>query len=385
MDFLKTIAIISVFILFLLILFLLTLKSNKKFPNQLFAGYLFLTALDVSGVFISEPILSLLPNLEIFRWTIILLNIPLFYLYVLSLCYEDFQLKRKHLLHLIPFVIINLILASGIYWTDDIEKKKFFKHHHQTLEMIIFQYLIEIQYLLYIIATFTVLKRTRSIYLENQSYSSNLVFKWLFQLTLFFMVVHYFATFKNILRYTDEHQLLTVINGFLEIMALLFTSWFVLKALKYPEFFRGVDPQLQLINDFKNKTEPKTRSEGKQNIDNSNVNLQIELLNTYMTEKKPYLDPALTMQSLATQMNMPTRELSILINSNMKQHFFHFVNTYRIENAMELLKKHSKKDSTVLEILYQVGFNSKSSFNTAFKKHTALTPTEYRNTFYKTD
>ncbi|WP_179140056.1 helix-turn-helix domain-containing protein [Chryseobacterium sp. YR221] len=199
------------------------------------------------------------------------------------------------------------------------------------------------------------------------------------------MVVHYFATFKNILRYTDEHQLLTVINGFLEIMALLFTSWFVLKALKYPEFFRGVDPQLQLINDFKNKTEPKTRSEGKQNIDNSNVNLQIELLNTYMTEKKPYLDPALTMQSLATQMNMPTRELSILINSNMKQHFFHFVNTYRIENAMELLKKHSKKDSTVLEILYQVGFNSKSSFNTAFKKHTALTPTEYRNTFYKTD
>ena len=383
MDFLKTIAIISVFILFLLILFLLTLKSNKKFPNQLFAGYLFLTALDVSGVFIAEPVISLLPNLEIFRWTLILLNIPLFYLYVLSLCYEDFQLKRKHLFHLIPFVIINLILASGIYWTDGIEKKYFFKNHHQTFEMITFQYLIEIQYLIYTIAIFMVLKRTQSIYFENQSYSSNLVFKWLFQLTVLFMVVHYFATLKNMLRYTDEHQLLTVINGFLEIMALLVTSWFVLKALKYPEFFRGVDPQLQLINDFKNETEPKTRSEAKQNIDNSNINLQIELLNIYMAEKKPYLDPALTVQSLAAQMNMPTRELSILINSNMKQHFFDFINTYRIENAMELLKKHSKKDSTVLEILYQVGFNSKSSFNTAFKKHTTLTPTEYRNTYYK--
>lgn len=385
MDFLKTIAIISVFILFLLILFLLTLNSNKKFSNQLFAGYLFLTAIDASGVFIAETIVSLYPNLEIFRWTVILLNTPLFYLYVLSLCYENFQLKRRHLFHIIPFVFINLILASRIYWTDDIEKSYFFKHHHQTYEMIIFQYLIEIQYLIYTIATFMVLKRTRNIYLENQSYSANLVFKWLFQITLLFMVAHYFATFKNMLRYTDDHQLLTFINGFLEIIALFVTSWFVLTALKYPEFFRGVDTRLQLINDLKNEAQPKTKSEDKQNLTDGNINLQIEFLNTYMVEKKPYLDPNLTVQSLAAQMNMPARELSILINSNMRQHFFDFVNTYRIENAMELLKKHSKKDFTVLEILYQVGFNSKSSFNTAFKKHTSLTPTEYRNTFYTPD
>lgn len=384
MDFLKTIATISVFILFLLILFLLTLKSNKKLPNQLFAGFLFFTAIDASGVFTSEAFVSTYPNLEIFRWTLILFNIPIFYLYVLSLCYEDFQLKGKHLFHLIPFIIINLILASKIYYAEGIEKKYFLQHHHETGEMIIFQYLIEIQYLIYTIAILLVLKKTRNIYLENESYSTNLVYKWLFQITLIFMIVHYFATFKNILRYTDNHRLLIFINGFLEIIALIVTSWFVLKALKYPEFFRGVNTQLQLIHDSNNETLPKTKSENKQNPDES-INFQLELLKKYMTEEKPYLDPALTVQSLAEKMNMPSRELSVLINSNMDQHFFDFVNKYRIENAMELLTNYSKKDCTILEILYQVGFNSKSSFNTAFKKHTALTPTEYRNTFNKTN
>jgi AraC-like DNA-binding protein len=63
----------------------------------------------------------------------------------------------------------------------------------------------------------------------------------------------------------------------------------------------------------------------------------------------------------------------------MDQHFFDFVNEYRIQKAMGILKDQSRSQLTVLEILYEVGFNSKSSFNTSFKKHTNLTPTAYRN------
>lgn len=68
----------------------------------------------------------------------------------------------------------------------------------------------------------------------------------------------------------------------------------------------------------------------------------------------------------------------IRIIAHLNKHFFDFVNEYRIEKAKELLTHPERKEYTVLEILYEVGFNSKSSFNTAFKKRTGLTPTEYR-------
>jgi YesN/AraC family two-component response regulator len=98
-----------------------------------------------------------------------------------------------------------------------------------------------------------------------------------------------------------------------------------------------------------------------------------------MTEEEPFLDPSLTIQELANQIDIPVRELSVLINHHMDQHFFDFVNEYRIQKAMGILKDQSRSQLTVLEILYEVGFNSKSSFNTYFKKHTNLTPTAYRN------
>jgi len=81
---------------------------------------------------------------------------------------------------------------------------------------------------------------------------------------------------------------------------------------------------------------------------------------------------------LAKETGISSCELSILINHHLNKHFFDFINEYRIEKAMELLTNPERKEYTVLEILYEVGFNSKSSFNTAFKKHTGLTPTEYR-------
>ena len=97
-----------------------------------------------------------------------------------------------------------------------------------------------------------------------------------------------------------------------------------------------------------------------------------------MVEKEPFLEPSLTIQELAHQVNIPVRDLSVLINHHINQHFFDFVNEYRVKKAMTILKDPTKKEVTDLEILYEVGFNSKSSFNTAFKKHTGNTPTEYR-------
>ena len=108
------------------------------------------------------------------------------------------------------------------------------------------------------------------------------------------------------------------------------------------------------------------------------LNEDLVQLKNYMMEEKPFLNPALTIQDIAREINVPVRELSVLINHQLGQHFYDFVNTYRIEQAMKILKDPSKSKLTILEILYEVGFNSKSSFNTAFRKHIGKTPTEFR-------
>ena len=94
-------------------------------------------------------------------------------------------------------------------------------------------------------------------------------------------------------------------------------------------------------------------------------------MNLFLTHRSPFM-------TCQNKLNIPAKDLSLLINHDLNQHFFDFVNGFRIRKAMEMLSDPDKKEFTVLEILYDVGFNSKSSFNTAFKKYTQLTPTEYR-------
>jgi AraC-like DNA-binding protein len=82
------------------------------------------------------------------------------------------------------------------------------------------------------------------------------------------------------------------------------------------------------------------------------------------------------LQNLADRLSMSSRNLSYVINFHINKNFFDFINSYRIEEAKRIFQQpdHPK---TVLEVLYSVGFNSKSVFNTAFKKNTGMTPTEY--------
>lgn len=94
-----------------------------------------------------------------------------------------------------------------------------------------------------------------------------------------------------------------------------------------------------------------------------------------MSQRKPYLDDALTLKKLSQQTDIPEKQLSFLLNRIMGKHFFEFVNAYRIEEATTLLKN---KKLNIKQVMYAVGFNSKSSFNTAFKKRTDCTPTAYR-------
>ncbi|KUJ60531.1 histidine kinase [Flavobacteriaceae bacterium CRH] len=375
LDLLQGIGRISVFVSLLLAFFLLTVKTENKLANRLFAWFFIFSAIDLSGFFI-EAVTRTEFNWEIFRSTACLFGMPLFYLFVLAVCYSDFRLQWKHLVHALPFIVVNLVFIPRIYLNLETDRDSFASTLNQLPEIYFIQIIIEFQYAFYIVSVFLILKKYRDIYLENYANPSTTTYKWLFQITCVFLTAHSIVALKNLLRYSGFREIFLWANVLVGSIALFITCWFIMKALNHPELFRGVNSKLKLTKEILPEVEDKSVPS---NVQNDATSSQISKLKQYMTDKEPFLDPSLTIQELANQIDIPVRDLSVLINHQMDQHFFDFVNEYRIQKAMHILKDQSKSQLTVLEILYEVGFNSKSSFNTSFKKYTNLTPTAYRN------
>lgn len=166
---------------------------------------------------------------------------------------------------------------------------------------------------------------------------------------------------------------------FLSLPLFAFVGWLVFK-IKFETISTAEATkihELQKGNFAKDSRGVALTGKGK---DNEEVK-QISRIREFMVAEQPYLDPELTIKTMADQLDMEVRELSLLINTYFKQNFYDFLNQYRIEKAKELLKDPQNKKLTILEILFSVGFNSKSSFNTSFKKLSGLTPTEYRQVY----
>ncbi len=367
------ITVLSLFISLLLALFLVTVSTINKLSNRLFAIFLFITAIDIS-----EPICNLIihspSNLGMFRNTIAFLQIPVFYLYVLSVCYSDFKLKAKHFLHIVPFLLSNLLLFPRFYLANVVSKINFLRNNQNMIELQFNHILFHIQIIIYFIAIFLILKKAKKLYLENYAGNNIDSYNWLFQFTTVLSVLYLIALFKNIFKFSDAANLSEWIKMGLQVFQLFVICWYLFKALNNPNLFRNIDSKLKLVSDIVLEIK-----NDKQVIDNQKeFDATLLKLQSYMIEKKPFLNPSITIQKISDDINIPVRDLSLLINHKLGQHFFDFINKYRIENAMTILNDSKKNKVTILEILYEVGFNSKSSFNTAFKKHTGTTPTEYR-------
>ena len=91
-----------------------------------------------------------------------------------------------------------------------------------------------------------------------------------------------------------------------------------------------------------------------------------------------FLDPNLSLASLAKKLKLSPNHLSQIINTQFKTNFFGFLNYFRIREAQKALAKVKLADTSILNIAMAVGFNSKSAFNGAFKSETGMTPTQYR-------
>ncbi len=105
----------------------------------------------------------------------------------------------------------------------------------------------------------------------------------------------------------------------------------------------------------------------------------IERLESTMETERPYLNQNLSFERLAEKLDIPVKELSNAINRHYEVNFYEFINNYRIQEARRMLEDPAENDKSITNIFYDAGFNSKSVYNTLFKKKFNKTPSQYRS------
>jgi AraC-like DNA-binding protein len=227
--------------------------------------------------------------------------------------------------------------------------------------------LIFLQFFLYMAASFRLIGRFKKVAGEAFSNYRRTDIRWLSYTLLFFTVVMGLAAVNSWIGLTPLAAywwpVFLVIIGFVWV----YINVLLLKALRDSSHFGVLGEELEGATE-----------EGRQAGAEQEWNPVLVQLRDYMEAGRPWLDPDLTLEQLASQVKLRPKLLSHTINEGLGKNFFEFINQYRIEEAKRLLTDPADKRITVLEVLYQVGFNSKSSFNTVFKKQTGLTPSEFK-------
>lgn len=360
--------IITGFQLIVLAVVLLAQKTSNRFNRNLLVAFLLTKAfLMVRWFCFRFEILSYDNYIYLYHISKsgFFLLAPLLYFYIRSLCYKDFFFKKADLMHSILFLIIiifNIIsVKTLVQGRNNLSYQIFVVHHNQ-----IFWTLNLAQILYYIIAMLETIyhyqKKIKNIFSSIETINLNWVVSLLILISLHWLFVASRATLV-VLKLT-EGKLIQIIDLYSITIFLVFTTVLVFKGIAQLKIFTGIE----------GKSKP-TDSK----LPESEIQQYVKKLTNFMSKEKPYLEPSLTINDLSEQLRIPSWHLSHVINFAFNQNFFNFINSYRIEEVKRQLKSSANK-RTVLEILYEAGFNSKSTFNSVFKKYTGMTPTEFKQT-----
>ena len=348
----------------LLATFLLVAKGRLRSANRYLAGFFIMTAVDVIG-WAAALFPSALADALILRLPLAYLQMPLLYAYAVTLCFPG---RRPGLpllaggaaalagaLALVPRALAMIApdqppmpwVASGA-------------------DLVAQTAALHVQFYAYAALMARLLLRYRETYRRTHSNPDDLTFIWLSVLVAVSIAAHTLVLVKA-LAWLGGHTEAPVLELVVGLVAAAITCALTLAALFRQDLFLGVPDETR---DAPPRPGEAVRPEPDPQA--------VARLERHMTEQEPFLDPSLTIRTLARRLGMGQRELSNLINQQMGVHFFDFVNRYRVDKAAAFLADPAQADTSVLEIALQSGFNSKSSFNAAFSRHRGQTPTAHR-------
>lgn len=366
------ISILASFQLLFVALFLILHKKGNRRNNSLL-GLVFLMfsismgdfAIRISGIEIPNQLLHLIDD------GFFLLYGPLIYFYVRGVVFIDLKLKPKHILHLIPFALYMIFLANAII-SMDVDQRNLASQRIYNAALPAWIYLVGISVYICIFIYLWLADQTvrdyRKVIRTKFSSLNEVNLNWLSFIIQSFAAITVIAMIHNVIPVLRN---IIILYASL-ILLLLFTFFFInrvlLKALNQPEIFAGIE--------IKEVTEKYAGS----GLNKEEVEIYYSQLLILLENEKLHLNPELVLQDLAEKLQVSTKNLSQVINQRSGKNFFDFINSYRCEEVKSIMAKADPK-MTILEIMYQAGFNSKSSFNKEFKKLNGVTPTEFRKAF----
>ncbi|MEJ0033369.1 MAG: helix-turn-helix domain-containing protein [Bacteroidota bacterium] len=354
-------------------LFLIALISIKGSRNS-FASRLIILLLIILGMtnigylVTSSELSQKVPELILLAFGGMWIFGPVFYLYSRAIVDQDFKWKHIYWLHFIPYLYqvgLNIYL---LYSLDHEFFLVFMNHFKKGLLGILLREKISIaiqivQMSVYLVMTLLWIRKFKLkigsaqfivSMTERVKWLNSLAFSfWMFLVPVIFL--YFMVVFRGF------HDPLTNYSYTLVTSLIIFMLAYKL----------ALSPEL-LSPDFAQKYRAYMQFEGDEGVQ------YVEKIRNLMTTKRLFTNPDLSLAILAEELKLPTHQLSKLINEKFGKSFTDLVNEYRVEEFIAKMNDPKYQNFSLYGIALDVGFNSKSTFNTAFKKITGKTPSEFR-------
>jgi len=321
----------------LLAAFLFLHRRGNRLSNQLLGFLLIVLSFRVGKSVLLEFTHNLSVKFIFIGLGSMLLIGPLFFLFSKSLLLRSFSLRKGHFLHFLPAV-------SGIcfgLWVEESHLRSFPFWFFLAVYSIYYGH-----YISYLVFSYRAAINTAT--LQSTNYQ-------LLRLIFFGLLAIWFFYFLNLF----DEDIPYIIGPVLYSVVAYSISFVVIRN----RFIDKVDHEK-----YKSTQIPETVSE--------DIYSRIQKL---MVEEKAFKNPDLTLKFLSGKFHQSPQIISMVINQKSGKNFNTFVNQYRIEEATKHFRDSKFEHYTISAIALESGFNSISSFNTAFKKSTGITPLAFRN------
>ena len=350
--------------------FILVTKKPGTISNRILAVWLFLITFDM----ILALIVFKVDHIFLFT-TVPFAYGPLLYFYIQSLTHENLRIKKRFVLHFMPFLIF-FILSLNFRDLPIINTESFLEKD----SYIIFRFLYGVSIFLSItsysiFSYISILRYQKNLKDLSAFTSGEITLNWLKIITILFFVAY----------------ILMFITGGIQVFGRMATfqptivSYVGLTIFAFLISFYGIRQPILfglVLNDDEKRESSRYERSGLSEADSKEY---LTRLQNYLQDEKPYFKSELTIHDLSNELDISRHHLTQVINKKLNKNFYTFINEYRLEEFKIRIKDPKYQNLTVLAIAYDSGFNSKSTFNDFFKKVTGMTPSQYKNSINQTN